>query len=338
MKKVDLINVYIQEVTRRLPEKMREDISLELRSTILDMLPDDFSKKDVHQVLEKLGNPAVLATRYSERPMYVIGPKFYDMYISILKLVLGIVAAISLVIFFASQFNQPYSGDVSLIEQAGLMLGGAVWVLFQAFMQVFFWVTFVFFILERAIGDKDDTPISWSGEKWKPEDLEYISYIPLEKKITKTEILFTLFWMILWVVIYFYATNLIGIYDGSNGPSVTVPIFNSETLLSYAVPVFILIGLEIYRVIHMAVTRAWTFKLAWSNALIHLAGLIVFIMIARDANLIHAEFAPYLAELISQPTETVNGAITGMKWLIVLSFIVSYGIDAYNGFKKANVK
>ena len=41
-----LIDVYIQEVTRRLPEKNREDIALELRSTIEDMLPDDYREED----------------------------------------------------------------------------------------------------------------------------------------------------------------------------------------------------------------------------------------------------------------------------------------------------
>lgn len=40
-----LIEIYIHEVTRRLPEQNREDIALELRSTIEDMLPDDYDEK-----------------------------------------------------------------------------------------------------------------------------------------------------------------------------------------------------------------------------------------------------------------------------------------------------
>lgn len=50
---MNLIEVYIQEVTRRLPEKSREDIALELRSTIEDMLPDadDYNEEDVKLVL-----------------------------------------------------------------------------------------------------------------------------------------------------------------------------------------------------------------------------------------------------------------------------------------------
>jgi len=52
---MELIEVYIQEVTRRLPEKMRRDIAMELRSNIEDMLPDDYSKDDVKQELKNSG-------------------------------------------------------------------------------------------------------------------------------------------------------------------------------------------------------------------------------------------------------------------------------------------
>lgn len=53
---MNLIDVYIQEVTRRLPEKGRDDIALELWSTIEDMLPENYSDKGVKEVLKNLGN------------------------------------------------------------------------------------------------------------------------------------------------------------------------------------------------------------------------------------------------------------------------------------------
>ncbi len=52
---MSLIDMYVQEVAKRLPEKNREDITLELRSTIEDMLPDDYNEDDVKSVLEKIG-------------------------------------------------------------------------------------------------------------------------------------------------------------------------------------------------------------------------------------------------------------------------------------------
>jgi len=56
-----LIDIYIQEVTRRLPEKSRDDIALELRSTIEDMLPKGYTEQDVKDALTELGDPAALA-------------------------------------------------------------------------------------------------------------------------------------------------------------------------------------------------------------------------------------------------------------------------------------
>ena len=93
---MNLIEVYIQEVTRRLSEKSREDIALELRSTIEDMLPDDYKEEDVKLVLEKLGNPASLASGYQDQPMYLIGPRYFDVYVTLLKMILPIAGAIAL--------------------------------------------------------------------------------------------------------------------------------------------------------------------------------------------------------------------------------------------------
>ena len=66
---MNLIDKYIQEVTRRLPEKNRKDIALELRSTIEDMLPKQYSEEEVKEVLKELGNPAILANGYNDRPI-----------------------------------------------------------------------------------------------------------------------------------------------------------------------------------------------------------------------------------------------------------------------------
>jgi len=70
---MNLIEIYIQEVTRRLPEKSRGDIALELQSTIEDMLPENYSEQDVKTSLAQLGSPATFANGYLDRPMHLIG-------------------------------------------------------------------------------------------------------------------------------------------------------------------------------------------------------------------------------------------------------------------------
>lgn len=336
---MDRISLYIQEVTRRLPEKMREDISLELHSTILDMLPEDFTKNDVDQVLDKLGNPAVLASRYQDQPMHLIGPKFYDMYITVLKMTLMISVIVSIVIFSTEKIGIIFESEASSLVLISKLLGEAIWILINTGIQSFFWVTIVFIIIERTVKFPDDTAISLSGKKWVPSDLDSIPYIPLKKKITIGEVVFSLFWPVLFIILYLNAANIIGIYQqDSNGLQFTTPVFNQDTLMAYLVIVIILVGLEIFGAIYKAIARQWTFKLAVSNIIINIGSTVFLIFIASNPNLMHAEFAPYMANLLDQSIQSINIAITWIKWFTVATVIVTSGIDSYNGFRKAKIK
>lgn len=80
----DMTQRYIYEVTKRVPQKMRKEIKLELETLIDDMCAEE--ECSVEQALEKLGNPAEFAKQYRGDKHYVIGPDYYDNYIWILKI------------------------------------------------------------------------------------------------------------------------------------------------------------------------------------------------------------------------------------------------------------
>lgn len=105
-----LIEIYIQEVTRRLPEKLRADIALELRSTIEDMLPDHYNEQDVKEVLNQLGSPVVLANGYKDQPMHLIGPRYFDVYMSLLKMIVPIATVIACITIITQYFID-YNGE-----------------------------------------------------------------------------------------------------------------------------------------------------------------------------------------------------------------------------------
>lgn len=337
---MDLIEVYIQEVTRRLPEKMRKDIAMELRSNIEDMLPDDYSKEDVKRELEKLGNPSVLAAQYKDRPMHLIGPKFYDSYITIMKLVLPIVAIVVFIIFVIENMVANIGTVTPLPMIFVTLFGEAIWVLLEAAIQVFFWVTITFMILERTIEPSVHVPLTLSGKKWTPHDLENLPNIPLKKAIGKGEVFFSFFWTVIWAVLYFNATNLIGIYQTSEavGLKMVITIFDEKTLISYWAIVVVLIILEILRTIYKAIARQWTYKLAINNAVVHLISFVVLIIITSNPDLLNSELASYMANLIDSPLETIDTAILWITWTIVITVIVTGLIDIYTGFRKAMMK
>lgn len=85
MKKI--IERYIYAVTKRLPERMRDEVKEELNANIHDMLPKNPTDQDIDELLHKLGHPRELARNYHGEDRYVISPLFYDDYIQVLKIV-----------------------------------------------------------------------------------------------------------------------------------------------------------------------------------------------------------------------------------------------------------
>lgn len=96
MNEQEMIERYIYEVTRRIPQENREEIHLELQTLIEDMRTEE--NITIEEVLQKLGNPAELAKSFRDDNNYLIGPEYYDNYIWVIKIALigiGISAVVS---------------------------------------------------------------------------------------------------------------------------------------------------------------------------------------------------------------------------------------------------
>src|SRR5688572_27123362 len=91
---MSLIDRYVAAVGRHLPEKDRADIEAEIRSMIEDMLEErghDIKSADnkvMTETLEQLGDPQLLAAKYSPPKRYLIGPDWYEGYVKVLQRVL----------------------------------------------------------------------------------------------------------------------------------------------------------------------------------------------------------------------------------------------------------
>lgn len=219
------------------------------------------------------------------------------------------------------------------------ILWEAIWVFINTDIQAFFWVTIIFMIIERTVKFQDDTPVSFSGKKWTPKDLDHIAYIPLKRKITTGELFFSLFWTVLFIILYLNADHLIGIYQSNrDGLQFVLPVFNQSTLMSFLAFVIIVVAFEIFNIIYKAISKEWTVKLAISNMLVSLVSFIVLIIIFSQPDLLHTAFAPHMANLTNQSLTSVNQAITWIKWSIVAIVFVTSLMDVYQGFKKARIK
>ncbi len=332
---MNLIEIYIQEVTRRLPETSRKDIALELRSTIEDMLSDDYSEDDVKKALEKLGNPAILASGFRDRPMHLIGPRYFDVYVTLLKMILPIAGVIAIISIIATYFFS-YNGEEAVLNIIINAFAKGIVVLIEVGLQVFFWLTLTFAIIERADKGKDMEPLTMNQSKWTPDDLINITYIPKKKAIPKGEVFYMLIWTAIWATVYFYAEHLLGIYvNKGNGLEFVTPALNHDVLMLYWPLVVVVIGLEIALALYKLFKGQWTYKLAIFNTIYEAIATVIIIVILINPNLFQPEFTSYTADLFSITTEQfTNRIIAG----VIFMFVLFGGYNVYDGFRKARIR
>ena len=142
-----LTDRYIDATVRTLRPHLQEDVREELATSIADAvearLEQGESADDAERaVLNALGDPGVLAAGYADRPLHLIGPRYFMTWWRLLKLLLWIVpvsvmAAVALGLTIS---NAP----------VGQVIGAAAGVGISVIVHLCFWVTLVFAILERV--------------------------------------------------------------------------------------------------------------------------------------------------------------------------------------------
>lgn len=154
---MDLIDRYVYAVTRALPKTQRQEIADELHSDIQDLIDAETNgtgAERVRKVLTELGRPEELAMRYSGTKQYLIGPEWFSSYIEALKKI-GLVAFL-VVIAIAAPYLFANEPIVSRAINFVLALAGGC-------IQIAFWVTLTFVILERVKGDeKSKEVLPWT--------------------------------------------------------------------------------------------------------------------------------------------------------------------------------
>lgn len=329
---MELIELYIQEVTRRLPEKNRADIALELQSTIEDMLPEDHTEQDVKAVLLKLGDPITLASGYRDRPMHLIGPRYYDDYINLLKMILPIAAVISLIALVG---DNPFRDTGNTVMEAILkIIGKGISGIISTGIQVFFWLTLSFAILERLDTSKDQSPLTKDLKAWTPENLKDIPNISKKKAVPMIEVFASLLGLSVFAALYFNAANLLGVYEKRNGSLIFVtPSFNQDVLNSYWLLVSCVIIMGMLLAIYKLFLGRWTLKLAFFHAIYQLLYTLAFIIIISNPDLLNPEFLAYQRTLFS-----IDEWKSSIYWGLILISIIFAAYDTYQGFRKAKIR
>ena len=151
---------YISATVRSLRPDAQEDVRAELAASIADAVEARTERGEEpaaaeREVLTGLGDPAVLAAGYADRPLHLLGPRYYLTWKRLLILLLWIVPACALV---GVGLSQALSG-----AEVGTIIGESIATALTAAVHVVFWTTLVFVVLERTGAD--------AGEAWTVDDL-----------------------------------------------------------------------------------------------------------------------------------------------------------------------
>jgi len=288
---MDWIERYIYEVTRRLPEKDREEVSRELYSNICDMLPENASEEEIKAVLNGFGPPAALSEQYRQKPRYLISPAMYDYYIRTLKWAIPLVGCILFVIGAIIGVTDAIQNET--VNAAALLSGvisNGLSIGISAAFQALVWVTIGFVIADRTGAKIKPFHGEWTVDQLNDVIVDDKKRIPLSDSIT--ELVMTAVFTVLFILFCMGTLPFIFIIrDGST----TVTRLFSESFLNALIPCLVIGALfGIFECIAKIIKRRHTLLVCVSVILSNLANIALSAYLLTRPVILSTEFTTYI--------------------------------------------
>lgn len=343
-----IIERYVYDVVRRLPEKQRQDIKEELLTLIEDMLEERMDngkseKENVEAVLRELGSPATLADKYRGGKQYLIGGEYYSTYMQVLKIVLICVVAgmlVSAVVSFFVQSIDPNMGLNGLLNIVGESVINIA-AIPSACIWAFGMLTLIFVIMERnqvKLHDKAD---------WKLEELPQIP----EKKaiISKGDSVFGIVFTVLVMILMICVPELLGAWlKNKEGVVVAVPIFNMEVWTTTLALILISMLAGLVDELVKLIKGRYCLTVLWTNIITCGISIIVAVKILADPNVWNQKFWTQVEEItgetlfeigeVAGPAAVIwqgNGinAINVIMLIIIFASVLEIGVTCFRTYK-----
>jgi len=302
----NLIERYVYDVTRCLPETERAEVEKELKANIFDMLPEEPDEAAVRDVLTQLGAPRTLAEQYRQKPRYLISPAYYDEYVRVLKWVLPLVGVVVMAVgMLIAGFDAMKDEAVTVVGAIAGILAKGVEMGISAALQALFWTTLGFVIAERsgAREDKNGKPC------WSVDDLPEISVnekakIPLSDGIA--ELVVTVVFSVLAIL---YCRNALPFAFAITGGGLQVYTIFSEAFLAACIPAIAVTAfLAILKAAAKIKDRRWSVPVCVTAVLQQLVSMGLSIYLMTRPDLFSEEFSAFMG--------TLNmGALSGVPWI-----------------------
>ncbi len=318
---MELIDAYVAEVGRRLPEKQRADIEREIRSMIEDTLEDESRTQGrpadedmLVGVLKRLGSPEKLADSYAP-PRYLVGPALYPSYLLALKLVVGIVLAVGAIgVAISASLGAGFGANANAPLEAlrGLGLGGLG--LLSTGLQLVGMVTIIFALIQRAAPGIKPAVIPFEFDPRKLKTTPELVGEPFKLAGLVVDMVMALIALVLFNAF----PQVVGIYS-FNGSQWTVNAVFTAAFFAYVPFMSILWALEVALKGSVLAAGRWTTMTRWARIGLKVltVGLIYVILSGPD--------------IISVPVEAIlnpgsTGFLAQLNQWINLSLRLALGI------------
>ncbi|MET0724943.1 MAG: hypothetical protein ABWY36_01235 [Leifsonia sp.] len=309
-----LTDRYVWAAVRTAPEKQRPELEQEVRSLVADTTEAKLeagSPTAERDAIVELGDPQVLAARYADRPLVLIGPAYYLVWQRLLKLLLVIVVPFAALGIGIGQFIAEASPGAII----GSLIGGAIGVA----VHLCFWVTVVFAVLDRTTGGK---PII----EWNPDTLPELP--SSTKQSALGELIASVAFLALFLVVLVWQQfNPWVTEDGS-----PVPVLD-PSLWSFWLPWFIGLTIAEIAFAFVAYFRGWSYPLAAVNVLLNIAFAVPAIWLLLTGSL----FNPAFLEVIAAHTDDNFDDAMRITGIVIVAVIVAIcAWDVIDGFLRAH--
>lgn len=314
----NMIDRYLYDVSRRLPENIRVDVERELRSNIEDMLSENPSEAEIERVLLELGNPAKLAVQYNPKPRYLISPEIFDDYLMVLKIVAIVFGSLlaALAIFKIIFGDIGSAGAVETITSVITSFISGAW---TGIIQAFFWVTIIFFIVEY-FGGKKGMP------GWTPKNLPEI---PKNSKvvISRSDSIATAIFSVLFSTLFLVGTlrhpQFIAWYE-AGAPA--APLFNEQVVLQF-LPMFVaMIVLTLFIATLKLIRGRWSIGIALAQSLYSILSAVIGITFISQPNVITDAFITRFSDKVHVASTVMSGYIEiGITVVTILIILGTFG-------------
>jgi hypothetical protein len=282
---MSLIDRYIAEVGRHLPEKNRTDIAAEIRTMLEDMIEERGHQAEaadnrvVAEVLEQTGDPRLLAAKYAPPTRYLIGPAWYEGYVKVLqRVLLTALPVVTVVIFILTLTQNP----LDFIGAIGEALGSA----FSVGVQILFWVTLVFVLLERS----DEVPYEAPRQKDQAWTVAQLPKLYRTRQISVAETLLniaSILFVLIWIALPYTLGRL-------RGDPIPVPFLHPD-LWNFWLPLFfVIMGLTLVHEVFKLKIGNWTPALTATNVILGILSIIYIAALVITQEVVNPDFLALL--------------------------------------------